>query len=112
MDFFFLCFLLAVSFLQIYFDDNVGKQLSDSDWDASQANSMPRSISGPSDGPRHGRTNSERSWARLGPVGQVALFDTGSCYVQQVSHIHPASRGGAAHTASLFWIVTRTHTHT
>ena len=25
-------------------------------------------------------------------------------------HIHPASRGGAAHTASLFWIVTRTHT--
>ena len=25
--------------------------------------------------------------------------------------IHPASRGGAAHTASLFWIVTRTHTH-
>ena len=26
--------------------------------------------------------------------------------------IHPASRGGAAHTASLFWIVTRTHTHT
>ena len=54
--------------------------------------------------PKHTPNHTPESYPMNSSVGNIPGF--------QDLDIHPASRGGAAHTASLFWIVTRTHTHT
>ena len=70
-----------------------------------------------------GQSSQGKAWAEIEMLNNLEMLSwlvvTGTFfyfpiywkYSSQLTDIHPASRGGAAHTASLFWIVTRTHTH-